>query len=214
MPGHRKFDLSLLPVKPDLAFEQELWRRGLRLVGGVDEAGRGALAGRVYAAVVILPDEPGISSRLAGVDDSKQMRPLERERWADQIRLHALTFGIGSAESQEIDRVGIVPAVRLAIQRAVGRLSLPPQHLLVDYLDLPDLFIPQTPLVKGDARSLSIASASVLAKTARDAWMRQMDHEYPEYNLGQNKGYGTQSHRDAIRKFGMSPIHRLTFTLH
>lgn len=214
MPGNRKFDLSLLPEKPDLAFELELWSRGLRYVGGVDEAGRGALAGPVYASVVILPDAPDISARLAGVNDSKQMRHEERQLWAEQIGLHSLSYGVGWADSQEIDRLGIVPAVRLAIQRAVGKLRMPPQHLLVDYLDLPDLFIPQTALVKGDARSLSIAAASVLAKTERDAVMRLFDRDYPEYHLAQNKGYGTQAHRDAIHRYGLSPIHRTSFSLH
>jgi ribonuclease HII len=214
MPANRKFDPSLLPELPDLSFEQTLWAQGLRYVGGVDEAGRGALAGPVYAAVVILPFEPDLSARLNGVDDSKQLSPVEREHWADQIRQHAFSYGIGSSTCQEIDRLGIVTAVRLAIQRAVGRLSVPPQHLLVDYLDLPELFIPQTPLVKGDARSLSIAAASVLAKTERDAFMRQLNEEYPQYHLAQNKGYGTQKHRNAIRMYGMSSVHRKTFVLH
>jgi ribonuclease HII len=121
---------------------------------------------------------------------------------------------VGSASCQEIDEAGIVPATCLAIQRAIGRLSVAPQHLLVDFLNIPNLYIPQTSLVKGDARSLSIAAASVLAKTARDAAMRLLDVQYPKYFLAQNKGYGTQRHRDAIQKTGLSPIHRKSFHLH
>jgi ribonuclease HII len=123
----------------------------------------------------------------------------------------ALGYGVGFASHQEIDTLGIVPATRLAVQRALDELPEPPQHLLLDYLNLPDVLIPQTSLVKGDARCLSIAAASILAKTARDAWMRQLDLQYPDYGFAQHKGYGTLLHRQALARFGPSPIHRRTF---
>jgi len=214
MNGNHKFDRSLLTGNPDLSFEQALWSQQIECIGGVDEAGRGALAGPVSAAIVILPCDPGIAAALYGVNDSKQMTPKTREFWAEQIKRMAFSYGIGFASSQEIDQGGIVPAIRLAIGRALDELCKTPQHLLVDYLNLPEMVIPQTALVKGDARSLSIAAASVLAKTARDELMREMDRDYPVYYLGQNKGYGTRAHREAIHKHGLSPIHRATFTLH
>lgn len=207
----KKFDRALIPAWPDLSFEQELWSAGLQYVAGIDEAGRGALAGPVAAAAVILPANPAVAAQLKGVRDSKEMTPAGRELWAGRISAVALACGVGYASNQEIDSLGIVPATRLAVQRAVDCLTIPPQHLLVDYLDLPGCALPQTALVKGDARALSIAAASVLAKTGRDARLRLLDLDYPGYGFGAHKGYGTAGHLAAIHRLGPSPIHRLSF---
>ncbi len=206
-----KFDRSLIPPSPDLAFERALWDRGVVKVAGVDEAGRGALAGPVAAAAVVFPVEADLMLRLSGVRDSKQMTPLQRENWASKIKDCCLSSGVGLASAQEIDDLGIVLATRLAIQRALEKLPEPPEHLLVDYIELPGCSSPLTALVKGDARVLSIAAASVLAKTARDSWMAEIDQVYPGYGFALHKGYGTQAHREAIQRNGLSPIHRITF---
>ncbi len=210
----RKLDPDLIPVRPDLSFEAELWSAGMNWVGGVDEAGRGALAGPVAAAVAVLPADLLIADRLVGVRDSKQMTPKEREYWRDCLMEVAVGCAVGFAESREIDEFGIAPAVRLAVSRAIEQLSMAPQHLLVDYIELPNIDIPQTPIIKGDARSLTIAAASILAKTARDAKMRKLDTCYPGYGFVRNKGYGTKEHQAALEKSGPSPIHRLSFHFH
>jgi ribonuclease HII len=204
-----------MQVNPDLFFESKLWKSSLIHVAGLDEAGRGALAGPVAVGAVILPHNkkvlPGI---LAGVRDSKQMTPLERETLAPCIKEVARTWSVGFASAEEIDSHGIVPATRLAALRALHGLSLFPQYLLTDFrLELPELDISQTALVKGDARCLSIAAASVLAKTARDELMRELDTAYQGYGLGKHKGYGTQFHRSAMKRLGTSPIHRKTFQI-
>ena len=206
-----KFDRSLLPAAPDLSFETELWASGLSRLAGIDEAGRGALAGPVAAGAVILPSEPSLVETLLGVRDSKEMTPASREYWAGRLQGLAVACGVGFASAREIDELGILPATRLAVQRALEQLSVSPQHLLVDYLELPGCRIPQTALVKGDARSLSIAAASILAKTARDALLRQLDSQYPGYIFAAHKGYGTAAHLAAIQRLGPCPIHRLSF---
>lgn len=207
------FDLSLLPAEPDLSFELELWKTGHTAVAGIDEAGRGALAGPVTAAAVILPPDVSVMQALWGVRDSKQMTPEQREiaRW--KILDCATCWGVGFASAAEIDQMGILPATQLAASRALAALRISPGHLLLDYLHLPEVPTPQTALVKGDCRSLSIAAASVLAKTCRDALLRQMEKEYPGYGFASHKGYGTQAHRQAIWRLGPCPEHRLSFTL-
>jgi ribonuclease HII len=201
-------------VNPDLTYEKHLWPH-FRYIAGLDEAGRGALAGPVAVGAVILPQDEGFLLRaLAGVRDSKQMTPLERESLAPRIQETAITWYVGLASSAEIDSLGIVRATRLAAVRALEGLTLPPQYLLTDFrLELPHLEIPQTALVKGDALCLSIAAASVLAKTARDALMRELDSQFPDYGLGKHKGYGTLTHRLALKRLGYSSIHRKSFTL-
>lgn len=199
------------PRFPDLTFETEIWNAGKERVAGIDEAGRGALAGPVVAAVIIFPVDINLCSKLSGVRDSKMMTPHSREKWVERIIEAALDFGIGFATNEEIDSIGIVPATHLAIQRSLGQMKVTPEHLLTDYLFLEQINVSQTPLIKGDARCLSIAAASVLAKTARDAYMRKMEVEYPGYSFGQHKGYGTLAHRCALRQLGPSPIHRLSF---
>jgi ribonuclease HII len=209
----RKFDPRLIPASPDLSFERPLWSAGLELVAGLDEAGRGALAGPVAAAAVILPARPEILPVLHGVRDSKQMTPAQRRFWAERLHAQALCYAVGFASHAEIDVCGILPATRLAMQRALSQLSAVPQHLLLDFLDLPGLSLPQTCLVKGDARSLSIAAASILAKTARDELMCQLDMEYPGYGFAIHKGYGTLAHRQALQALGPCQVHRSTFHL-
>ncbi len=188
----------------------------MKYVAGLDEAGRGALAGPVAVGAVILPEQSRarLAAALNGVRDSKLMTPAEREEAAPRIRACALACAVGFASAEEIDADGIVLATRLAALRALHELQVFPDYLLTDFrLELPELDIPQTALVKGDARCLSIAAASVLAKTARDAIMRDMDALVPGYGLGQHKGYGTPAHVMAIQLLGQSVIHRKSFTL-
>ncbi|PIV26198.1 MAG: ribonuclease HII [Anaerolineae bacterium CG03_land_8_20_14_0_80_58_20] len=206
-------------VSPDLRLEKRLWRSGLENIAGMDEAGRGALAGPVTVGAVILPNVPRLSSTLrqaqggalSGVRDSKQMTPPQRARWAAILRKIARAWSLGWASADEIDSLGISAATRLASERALAALPLLPNHLLTDFRLNPDTDIPLTSLVKGDQKSLSIASASVLAKTARDAVMCELDEQYPGYGLARHKGYGTIVHREAIERLGHSPIHRKTF---
>ncbi len=207
------FDRTLLPLEPDLSFEQVLWDAGLTFVAGIDEAGRGALAGPVAAAAVVLPAEQEIRGWLKGVRDSKQMTPGQRETMRERILQFAAAWGVGFASAGEIDQLGILPATRLAACRALEELIPCPSHLLLDYLFLPDVTTPQTALVKGDCRSLSIAAASVLAKTSRDAHMRELDLDYPGYGFATHKGYGTVAHRQALHRLGVSPVHRSSFEL-
>jgi ribonuclease HII len=207
----KKFDRALIPASPDLNFERALWSQGVQYIAGIDEAGRGALAGPVAAGAVILPVRQDLLAQLSGVRDSKQMRPDQRAEWAQKLRLIALAWGVGLASASEIDAFGIVPATRLAAQRALQQLSIRPQHLLLDFLQLPQVSLPQTPLVKGDERSLSIAAASILAKTSRDALLCDFERQYPGYGFASHKGYGTVAHRLAMQRLGLSPIHRRSF---
>jgi ribonuclease HII len=214
---------------PDLSLEVDLWKSGLKYVAGLDEAGRGALAGPVAVGAVILPDDPSLLPRshrekakqqggsarvLAGVRDSKQMTPMAREQAAPRIKDMALCWGVGFASAAEIDSDGIVAATRLAALRALDQLFVFPEYLLTDFrLELPELDVPQTALVRGDAQCLSVAAASVLAKTTRDALMREMDLQVPGYGLGRHKGYGTRAHILALHSKGYSAVHRKTFVL-
>ena len=212
MTPRLKFDPALLPERPNLEYEDALWSQGLKIVAGLDEAGRGALAGPVAAGAVVLPPEQtNLMTHLKGVRDSKVMTPPQRERWAIEIKAVALAWGVGLAAPGEIDRLGIVPATCLAASRALECLGISPQHLLVDYLTLPNVNLPQTPLVKGDARSLSIAAAAILAKTARDAVLIELEQTFPGYDFARNKGYATQAHRQAISTLGPCEIHRRSF---
>jgi len=200
-------------VEPDTLFESELWDSGVEYIAGLDEAGRGALAGPVSVGAVILPsDKALLSSTLSGARDSKQMTPRMRESIKPHIIEVALEWAVGFATPEEIDLQGIVRATRLAALRALHQFTITPQYLLTDFrLELPQLNIPQRSLIKGDARCLSIACASILAKTERDALMREIDSQYPGYGLAKHKGYGTQAHRSALKRLGLSEIHRRTF---
>ena len=201
------------PRFPTLEFEQALWNGGFSCVAGIDEAGRGAWAGSVCAATVILPRTPHLARTLRGVRDSKQMTPLQREAWAPHIKEIALAWSVGFASAEEIDTIGILPATKLAATRAIESLSLSPDYLITDYLIFPKIPLPQTALVKGDRRSLTVAAASVLAKTARDALMRELDGKYPGYGFARHKGYGTLQHRAALAQWGMCSIHRKSFAI-
>lgn len=207
-----KMNTNWLPPAPDLQFENAFWKAGISQVGGIDEAGRGALAGPVSAAVVVLPNIPHGTELFHGVRDSKQMTPAQRDEWKSRIEEHALAWGVGLASAREIDLYGIVPSTRLAAERALRQLPSLPQHLLLDYLQLPDISTPQTWLVKGDCRSLSIAAASILAKTYRDTLLIALAERYPCYDFQANKGYGTAGHRRAIEEYGPCPDHRMTFS--
>ncbi len=206
----RRYNPAEIPPSPDLSFELKLWSAGLVHVAGLDEAGRGAWAGPVCAAAVILPAAPAVLERLSGVRDSKQMSAAARERWAAEIHAASAAWGVGFASHQEIDRLGIVPATRLAMRRALQHCARRADHLLVDALSLAEN-TPQTALIKGDARCLSIAAASVLAKTARDELLITLDAVYPRYGFARHKGYGTAAHREAIDRWGACPIHRRSF---
>jgi len=198
---------------PDLSFEKNLWQSGLQTIIGLDEAGRGALAGPVAVGAVCLPNELQLLRSLGRVRDSKQMTPLARDAASIRIKQVAAAHAVGFSSAEEIDSLGIVAATRLAALRALETLSILPDYLLTDFrLELPELDVSQTAIVKGDARCLSIACASVLAKTERDILMRKLDVQHPGYQLGKHKGYGTQTHRLALKQLGYSPIHRKTFT--
>jgi ribonuclease HII len=205
---------AYMTSSPDLSYEKKLWL-AYKYIAGLDEAGRGALAGPVCVGAVILPDDnPLLLRTLSGVRDSKQLTPLKRDQLAPRIKQAAFAWGIGFASADEIDALGIVPATRLAASRALEFMSFFPDFLLTDFrLELPELDISQTALVKGDQRSLSIASASILAKTARDELMVGLDPQYLNYGFARHKGYGTLAHRRMIAKFGFSPVHRKTFQI-
>jgi ribonuclease HII len=191
---------------PSSRHERALHRAGFAAVAGVDEAGRGALFGPVFAAAVVLdPDRP-----IRGLDDSKVLEPERREILAVRIKERARAWGIGAADAFEVDRWNILEAARLAMKRAVERLGSPADHLLVDAIRV-NVPIAQTPLIHGDALSFSIAAASILAKTGRDHALRAWDQVFPEYGLGHNKGYGTPDHVAALEKLGPTPLHRFSF---
>lgn len=197
--------------------ELELIAQGRRQIVGIDEAGRGAWAGAVYAGAAILPlDNPELTLLLAGVRDSKQMTPGSRARLISTIKMHAVAWGVGFATCAEIDTLGIVPATCLAMHRALEQASLTetPDYLMVDSIKCADMSVwglPYESIVGGDRVSLSIAAASVLAKVSRDEHMREMHLIYPNYGFSQHKGYGTASHRAALQAHGACAIHRMTF---
>jgi ribonuclease HII len=197
---------------PTLAYETRLWAEGYRYVAGLDEAGRGAWAGPVVAAAVILPpDEPALGHHLEGVRDSKQLPPTRREALLEVIQETAVAWGFGVVPPDTIDAVGIVPATRQAMILALNSLPSPADHLLIDHLSLPEHPLSQQSLPKGDIRVLSIASASIVAKVNRDRLMVELEEQLPGYGFAQHKGYGTPQHRAALMALGPSRIHRLSF---
>jgi ribonuclease HII len=187
--------------------EKEARAEGYQRVAGVDEVGRGALCGPVVAGAVILGE--GFDSH--GIDDSKRLTRLQREALAERIRSGARAWALGLAEAWEIDRLNVLRATHLAMRRAVAGLDVAPELLLVDALVIPGLDLPQRPIVKGDAISISIAAASIVAKVARDAMMREWDLRHPGYGLGHNMGYASEDHRVALRRLGPCEIHRRSF---
>ena len=189
------------------AYEKRAGEQGFSAVCGIDEAGRGPLAGPVCAAAVILPPDCDIP----GLNDSKKLSEKKREALFPVIQEKALAFGIGWATAEEIDRVNILQATFLAMARAVEALPAPADYALVDGNRMPPLPVPGETIVKGDATSASIAAASILAKVSRDRLLRRLDEEHPEYGFAKHKGYGTKAHYEAIRKYGLLPEHRRSF---
>ena len=198
---------------PDLSLEADFRVHGYRLIAGVDEAGRGPLAGPVAAAAVILP--PGLNGHepwLAAIDDSKRLTAKQRESAAEIIRANALAWAVEQVDSAEIDRIGIGQAVIRAMFAAVAVLRPTPEALLMDWVHLTHCPLPYQRVVKGDAKSLSIAAASILAKVARDEFMVQADRRYPGYGFARHKGYATARHLRCLSELGPSPIHRRSFS--
>ena len=189
-----------------LAYEKECYARGMELIAGVDEVGRGPLAGPVVAAAVILPK----GCKIPGLNDSKKIPKSKHKEIYEAVLQNAVAIGIGIKDNQVIDQVNIYEATKLAMMEAIGQLEPQPQHLLIDAMRL-DLPIPQTSIIKGDANSLSIAAASIVAKVTRDQMMEEFDCEYPGYDFTQNAGYGTANHLAGLHKLGVTPIHRRSF---
>ncbi len=207
---------STNPTTQDrLEFERDLWSRGFTLVAGVDEAGRGPLAGPVVAAAVILPctwANGGFDARLVDLNDSKQLTEAQRENFFQILTTHPdLRYAIAIVDAATIDRINILQATHRAMNEALAQLQPQPQHVLVDGRPVKSMKLPQTALVKGDSRSYSIAAASVLAKVTRDRMMREFDAKFPGYGFSIHKGYGVPQHLAAIAKLGPCPIHRMSF---
>ena len=197
---------------PDLSLEQGLYCQGLRLVAGVDEAGRGPLAGPVVAAAVILPpDLIGDEPWLGLLDDSKRLSPAQREKAVTAIQDHALAIGVGQVSSVDIDRKGISLATIGAMMTAVANLPVTPNHLLLDFVHISSCLLPFDTVVKGDRISYSIAAASNVAKVTRDRWMEQADALYPGYEFASHKGYPTAGHVARLNELGPCPIHRQSY---
>ncbi len=191
---------------PDYSYERRIWNIG-KISAGVDEAGRGPLAGPVVAAAVILPEECQIN----GLNDSKTLSPKKRETLFHQIKRLAIVTGVGIVEADEIDRINILGATLLAMEIAVTNLTPRPDYLLIDGNIRTSLLIPQETVVRGDSRCCSIAAASIIAKVIRDSIMDDYHNIYPEYNFNKHKGYPTKEHLESLKKFGPCPIHRKTF---
>ena len=189
-----------------LTYEKECYARGMELIAGVDEVGRGPLAGPVVAAAVILPK----ACKIPGLNDSKKIPKSKHKEIYEAVLQNAVAIGIGIKDNQVIDQVNIYEATKLAMMEAIGQLEPQPQHLLIDAMRL-DLPIPQTSIIKGDANSLSIAAASIVAKVTRDQMMEEFDKEYPGYDFAQNAGYGTAKHLAGLVQLGVTPIHRRSF---
>jgi ribonuclease HII len=214
--------LLFSPMFPNLSFELAFWRDGYRWVAGLDEVGRGAWAGPVVAGAVVFPEVSSRSARawstsrrfrsIARVNDSKQLSPSLREALFEPIRRCALSCATGAATHEEVDALGIVSASHLAMRRALEALPNAPDALLIDALVLPGIDLPQQGIIHGDAISLSIAAASILAKVTRDQFMRELDSALPGYNFARHKGYVTAEHSAALRECGPSPAHRRSYS--
>ncbi|OGC76909.1 MAG: ribonuclease HII [candidate division Zixibacteria bacterium RBG_16_40_9] len=191
-----------------LFYEGQLSQEGFQHIAGVDEVGRGPLAGPVVAAAVIFP----LKFKLKGVNDSKKLNSLQREKLFPQIKKKALSIGLGMAEVEDINKLNILKASLKAMHQAILNLKIPPEFVLVDGKQkIPHLRVPQMPIVKGDSKSQSIAAASIIAKVTRDKIMQTLHQQFPEFGFDQHKGYATKKHKDALKKFGPTPLHRLGF---
>lgn len=191
-----------------IEFENQAIADGYKFIAGVDEVGRGCLAGAVVAAAVVLDLSKPLPE---GLNDSKKLSPKKRERIDEEIRLNAVCFAVAQVEAEEIDRINILQATKRAMIKAVGQLNPAADFLLVDALQLKELNLPQKAIIHGDAISASIAAASIVAKTYRDDLMRELDKIYPEYGFANHVGYGTRAHFEAIKKHGACPLHRKSF---
>lgn len=195
-----------------LNFENEYTLKGYNVIAGMDEAGRGPLAGPVVCACAIMPlDSDKI---IEGVNDSKKLTPKKRDELYEKIKNTAICYSIQEVDNKTIDKINILNATRLGMQNCVKNLKVKPDFVLIDYIVGLELDVPNIPIVKGDAKSYSIACASILAKVYRDRLMEELDNKYPEYNFKKHKGYGTKEHIDNLKKFGKCEIHRNTFIKH
>lgn len=188
-------------------YELHLLEKGYNFIAGVDEVGRGPLAGPVYAAAVIL--NPKID--ILEIKDSKKLSEVQRSRISEEIKSKCIAYSIAYATEEEIDRLNILNATKLAMKRAIDNLAVKPEHILIDALKIDEVNIPQTAIIKGDDLSISIGAASIIAKVERDGFMDSISDKYPEYLFNKNKGYGTGDHVDAIKRYGICPVHRKTF---
>ncbi len=205
---HSRLNSDNILKTMDIEYERQLWQKGQRNITGIDEAGRGPLAGPVVAAAVIFDKS---SELIDGIHDSKKLTEKRREALFPKILENASAVGIGIVDSEEIDRINILQATHKAMRQAIGRLKIRPDHLLVDGRGLPDKIYPQTAIIGGDGLCYSIAAASIIAKVTRDRIMKEMDSVFPGYGFAQHKGYGTKQHRIAVKKLKPCPIHRLSF---
>jgi len=190
-----------------LSYENDVWEKGIQYIAGIDEVGRGPLAGPVVAAAVILPKD----FILYGVDDSKKLSEKKRDEYYTYIINNALTYGVGIVSNERIDEINIYEATKEAMQEAIQKLTITPEHLLIDAMKLP-LDIEQQSIIKGDANSISIACASIVAKVVRDRLMKEIHEEYPHYAFDKNAGYGTKDHLKGLEQFGYTPYHRKSFS--
>lgn len=188
-------------------FENKMYDLNYNFIAGVDEVGRGPLVGPVVAACVVLPK----SSFIPDIDDSKKLSEKKREILSDVIKKHAIAYGIGIVENDEIDRINILNATYKAMKIAISQININIDCLLVDAIKIPDINIHQTSIIKGDSKSISIAAASIIAKVKRDKIMKEYHYKYPQYGFNKNKGYGTKVHIEALKKYGPCPLHRTTF---
>ena len=209
-----KLEKKLLDIKKEEErlekinfYENEGYKKGYLYIGGIDEAGRGPIAGPVVASVVVFKKD----TKIHKIDDSKKLSEKKRNELFEIIKKEALDYGIGIVDNNKIDEMNILNATILAMKKAISQLEKKPDYLLIDALNIPNLDINQNAIVKGDSKSISIAGASILAKVTRDNIMYEYDKMYPEYGFKNHKGYGTDEHYDAIRKYGLTPIHRKSF---
>lgn len=198
---------KVIDMETKLVFEKQELANGKKFIAGVDEVGRGPLAGPVCVAAVIMP----LDDIIYGIDDSKKVSEKNREVLADEIKKRAIAYSIQMVDEQTIDKINILQATKLAMKKAIEGLSVKPDIVLVDAIDSLDVSVPIRGIIKGDAKSYSIGAASILAKVARDKLMIELDKEYPEYGFAKHKGYGTKQHIDAIKENGPCVYHRLSF---
>lgn len=206
---YKKYKMELRRIQDLNKYEKTFYLKGYQVIAGIDEVGRGPLAGPVVACAVILPPKCSI----LGINDSKKLSPTKREEFFDKIKKEALAVGIGIMSPETIDCINILQATYKAMEEAIKGLSTSPQILLIDGNNkIPNILIPQQTIIKGDERSISIAAASIIAKVTRDRLMDAYHELYPQYGFIKNKGYGTKEHIDAIKAYGLCPIHRKSFT--